>query len=226
MILTLLYFYTSTEMSDTRTLNMEKRRERILAEARQMLAEGGFDALNLRDLAEMSEITVPTIYNLIGNKAAVLKSIVLGAFADYEASLEEKLPCPTEERPALMMATFAELIGGNEDAYRATAMATERLEAESELDDDYGFKRAPLRKYAGELCADALAEGLLRGEIDSHLLVEQMIANHQVAFRDWAHRVISLEGLRKQSLRGFYLALAADATDTYRETLVKALRAL
>ena len=35
-------------MSDTRTSNMEKRRERILEQARTMLAEGGFDALNLR----------------------------------------------------------------------------------------------------------------------------------------------------------------------------------
>lgn len=213
-------------MSDTRSLNMEKRRERILAEARQMLADGGFDALNLRDLAEVSEITVPTIYNLIGNKAEVLKALVMGAFADFEASMEEKLPCPTEERPALMMSTLVELMGGNEDAYRATALATERLEAESDEHGDYGFKRVPLRQYAGTLCADALEDGLLRGEIDSSVLVEQMIGNHQIAFRDWAHRVIPLEGLRKQSLRGFYLALAADAVDDYRARLVTELEKL
>ena len=34
-----------------REQNMQKRRERILAEARNLLARDGFDALNLRDLA-------------------------------------------------------------------------------------------------------------------------------------------------------------------------------
>ena len=213
-------------MPDTRTLNMEKRRERILVEARQMLAEGGFDALNLRDLAEVSEITVPTIYNLIGNKAEVLKALVMGAFADFEASLENKAPRPVQERPFLMMETFGELVRKDEDAFRATALATERLEVESDEGDDYGFKRAPLRNYFGTFCAEALEAGLLKGDIDAELLVALMIGNHQIAFRDWAHRVISLEDLQKQTLRGVYTALAADASDAYRKTLVQTLRRL
>lgn len=213
-------------MADTRTHNMEKRRERILDQARKMLAEGGFDALNLRCLAEVSGITVPTIYNLIGNKAEVLKALVMGAFADFETSLESKLPCPTEQLPALMMSTFADLITRDEGYYRATALASERLENESDEHSDYGFKRAPLRKYAGKLCCDARKEGRLRGEIDSELLVEQMIRNHQIAFRDWAHHVISLEELRKQSLCGFYIALAADAVDDFRNDLAAELKKL
>ena len=213
-------------MSDIRTLNMEKRRERILEQARKMLAEGGFDALNLRYLAEASDITVPTIYNLIGNKAEVLKALVMGAFADFEASLENRLPCPTQGLPALMMSTFAEIIARDESYYRATALASERLENASDEHGDYGYKRGPLRKYAGMLCRSARKEGLLRGEIDSELLVEQMVGNHQVAFRDWAHHVISLEELRKQSLAGFYIALAADAVDSYRTDINKALREL
>ena len=213
-------------MSDTRTHNMEKRRERILEQARKMLAEGGFDALNLRDLAEVSGITVPTIYNLIGNKAEVLKALVMGTFADFEASLENRLPCPTEQLPAMMMSTFAEFIALDEGYYRAAALASERLEIESDEHGDYGFKRAPLRKYAGKLYRDARKEGRLRGEIDSGLLVEQMIRNHQVAFRDWAHRAISLEELRKQSLCGFYITLAADAEDGFRKDLAAKLKKL
>ena len=213
-------------MSDTRTSNMEKRRERILEQAQKMLAEGGFDALNLRDLANLSGVTVPTIYNLVGNKAEVLKALVMGGIATFETTLESKLPCPTEELPALMMATFAQVVGSDEDAYRATGLASERLENESDERGDYGFKRAPLRKFSGKLCRDARDEGLLRGAIDSDILVEMMIGNHQMAFRDWAHRVISLEELSKQTLRGFYVALAADAEDAYRDRIAAALRRL
>lgn len=210
-------------MSDARTLNMEKRRERILEEARKMLAEGGFDALNLRDLAEVSGITVPTIYNLIGNKAEVLKALVMGTFADFEASLEDRLPCATEQLPEIMMSLFEEMIARDKSYYRAAALASERMENESDEHGDYGFKRAPLRKFAGRLCRDAREEGLLRGEIDSELLVEQMIGSHQVAFRDWAHHVISLDELKKQSLRGFYIALAADAAEAFRAEIADAL---
>jgi len=213
-------------MSDARAQNMEKRRERILKEARKMLAEGGFDALNLRDLAEVSGITVPTIYNLIGNKAEVLKALVMGAFADYEASVENRLPCPTEQLPALMMGTLTEMIARDEDYFRATALASERLENESDEHGDYGFKRAPLRKYAGQLCRDARAEGLLRGEIDSEQLIVQMTCTHQIAFRDWAHHAISLEEFKNQSLCGFYVALAADAVDGFRDSLAAKLENL
>jgi AcrR family transcriptional regulator len=213
-------------MPDARTLNMEKRRERILHEARKKLAEGGFDALNLRDLAEVSGITVPTIYNLIGNKAAVLKALVMGYFADYEVSLEKQLPCPTEHLPVIMISTFTEMIALDEDYHRATALASERMESESDEHSDYGFKRAPLRKFAGRLCRDAREDGLLRGDIDSELLVEQMISSHQIAFRDWAHHAISLEQLGKQSLAGFYIALAADAVDEFRAELTESLARL
>ena len=213
-------------MSETRARNMEKRRERILAQARNMLAEGGFEALNLRDLAEDSGVTVPTLYNLIGNKAEILKALVMGAFAEYEAQMEEKSPCPTVDLPALMVTTFTELIRRDENYYRATAIANERVELESDQNTDYGYKRVPLRRYAGELCRLAREEGLLCGNIDSALLVEQMIGPHQVAFRDWAHRMISLDDLKTKSLTGFYIALAADAEDTFHRQLVAKLKAI
>jgi AcrR family transcriptional regulator len=204
---------------------MEKRRQRILEQARKMLAAGGFEALNLRDLAEVSEVTVPTLYNLIGNKTEILKALVLNAFAEYEAEMDGKTPL-TEDLPALMVSTFTDLIHRDEDYYRATVLASERVELEADDHRDYGYKRGPLRRYARHLCQTAVEEGLLRGDIDQGLLVEQMIGAHQVAFRDWAYRVISLEDLRKKSLSGFYLALAADAVDDFRLQLVEKLEAL
>ena len=71
-------------MHTARSINKQKRRERILTEARTIIAERGFDAFNLRDLAERSALTVPTVYNLIGNKDEILKALILGAFADFE----------------------------------------------------------------------------------------------------------------------------------------------
>ena len=63
------------ETLGVRAHNMQKRRTRILAEARGLLARGGFDAMNLRDLARLADVMVPTIYNLIGNKEEVIVAL-------------------------------------------------------------------------------------------------------------------------------------------------------
>jgi len=55
--------------------NMAKRRQRILHEARQLLTRGGYESLNLRALAQAAEVTVPTIYNLLGNKEALVVAL-------------------------------------------------------------------------------------------------------------------------------------------------------
>jgi len=51
---------------------MAQRRERILAAAREIVAEQGTAGLSMRDLARKSRVTVPTVYNLVGGKDAVL----------------------------------------------------------------------------------------------------------------------------------------------------------
>ena len=55
---------------------MAERRRRILAAARAIVAECGYEALTMRELARRSRVTVPTLYNLIGGKEAVLAAAV------------------------------------------------------------------------------------------------------------------------------------------------------
>ena len=213
-------------MATTRSMNKQKRRDRILAEARNVIARQGFDALNLRDLAESARISVPTIYNLIGCKEQLLKVLMLGAFADFETLLKQKPAVPLAKLPAQMLDTLMEMISGDESYYRATFLASERVEDQREVLGDSGFRRAPLRRLAGKFFDEATALELLRGEIVVEVLVEQIVAAHQMAFHDWAHRIISLAEFRANSLRGFYVALAADAVESFRRELIAELHAL
>jgi AcrR family transcriptional regulator len=213
-------------MESTRALNMQKRRETILAQARRVIVEQGFDALNLRDLAQDSGVTVPTIYNLIGNKEELLKALTMGALENYEAELGKKLPCPASALPELMADTFLQMISANQKYHRATVLANEGLEIQQGKPGDFGFRRVQIRKIVDRLFLQSLEEGLLRGDIDRAALVEQVVVNHQVAFRDWAHRIISLPAFYKQSLAGFYVALAADAVESYRSELAARLSRL
>ena len=49
-----------------------ERRDRILAAARRLIADEGYDALSMRTLARESRVSVPTLYNLFGSKDAIL----------------------------------------------------------------------------------------------------------------------------------------------------------
>jgi AcrR family transcriptional regulator len=99
------------------------RRERILAAAREIIADRGYQGLTMRDLAAASRVTVPTLYNLIGGKDAVLFAAVeeqterfvraiessrggspaAGAIAVVDASVRELLRLPRYYRTLLRL---------------------------------------------------------------------------------------------------------------------------
>lgn len=213
-------------MTSTRAVNMQKRRDRILFAARQIIAEKGFEAFNLRDLADSSELTVPTVYNLIGSKDEILKALILGSFAEFERRFREHPPVPARQLPATITKIFIELTAEQEDYFRATALASERIENPQEILGKSGVQRSSVANIAAELCRRAREEKLLAGKIDSALLVEQMVAAYQLASRDWAHRIITLEQLGMASLRSFYVVLAADAVEAFHKDIIRELRKL
>jgi len=49
-----------------------ERRARILAAARTLIAERGYDGLTMRDLARAARVSVPTLYNLFGSKDLIV----------------------------------------------------------------------------------------------------------------------------------------------------------
>jgi AcrR family transcriptional regulator len=64
-----------------------ERRARILASARQLIAERGFDGLTMRELAAASRVSVPTLYNLFGGKLALLLGELEETFARVDTSM-------------------------------------------------------------------------------------------------------------------------------------------
>ena len=58
-----------------------ERTERILATARKLIAEKGYEGIKMRELARESRVSVPTIYNLCGDKDQVLARAVEGQFS-------------------------------------------------------------------------------------------------------------------------------------------------
>lgn len=65
------------------TEQMHERRERILAATRDLLAERGYAAVTVRELASRSGVSVPTLYNRFGGKDALIAEAVQDHFHKF-----------------------------------------------------------------------------------------------------------------------------------------------
>ncbi|WP_162558863.1 TetR/AcrR family transcriptional regulator [Sphingorhabdus sp. EL138] len=195
-----------------------------MAAARQTIAKEGFDALKLRDLATSADVTVPTIYNLIGGKPDILNLII----GDLLTKIDEaQANIDTSEVEAAFEAQIdrlAELFATDEDYYRAAFIAGDRsglFEHDSETGVFAKFVAQPIA-----ICRDAKAKGLLLGEISSEQLGEHIYGSYRLARQDWSNGYFDLPQFRRQSITGVYLCLAADAAPDFRIRLFRKISAL
>jgi len=209
-----------------REFNMAKRRQRILAEARRLITDGGVEALNLRTLAAAAEVTVPTIYNLIGNKEA----IVFALFAEALAEIEQRAGKPDYASPLeLAEAVVTESTGvfaEDEDYFRAALIALEHLDTTAA----HHNAAAGVYEWAGRIIARGLTAcfeaGLLCGRIPVHALTAQILRGYRTSCRAWAFGQLSIEEFRAAALTDVYTCLAADAVETFHAQLIKKIAVL
>ncbi|MEU0841368.1 TetR/AcrR family transcriptional regulator [Streptomyces sp. NPDC005962] len=70
-------------------------RERIVAAAARLLAEGGADAVSTRAVSAAAGVQPPTIYRLFGDKQGLLDAVVAHGFASYLA--DKTAAAPTDD---------------------------------------------------------------------------------------------------------------------------------
>lgn len=202
----------------TREDQKTQRINRILDHARSMMAEDGFDALKIRELAARANITVPTIYNLIGGKRDILAHIIDAlvaklhavqmqtGFDDIEASFEAQINRLTN------------LFSEDEDFYRAAFLAGDRSGLFEQSSEHGIFARSLLQPV--QTCRAAQAQGLLRGDIGAEQLGRQIYDSYRLARQDWTNGYYGVVEFRERSLAGVFMALAADATPAFKKRLL------
>jgi len=74
-------------MTGTRAAETAARKERLLAAATTLAAEGGYDAVQMRDVAARAEVALGTLYRHYASKDQLL----LAAMAEQASTLRERL---------------------------------------------------------------------------------------------------------------------------------------
>ncbi len=189
---------------------MARRRELILEAARAVIEGEGYEGLSMRSLAAKSGVTVPTIYNLVGNKEDVLFAAVAEQTDAFVASLERT----PHDVSAVMEATVRHLTR-RPRYYRSLVVSLTNLE------DNHRARRLVSRAVERQLevCIAELAEnGALESWIDPRALTERLQAGLDAATLEWARGALTTAGYRAAALYAMALMMIGATRGEARES--------
>ena len=111
--------------------------EEILAVAREMLAEGGYGALNVDAVAERAGVAKTTVYRRWPSKAAMIAALIPppGAYADANAVLHD---VQTLLQPLATASDDAEILGAIRAILRSRRPALAAIVGDTRADELLG----------------------------------------------------------------------------------------
>ena len=211
-------------MSTKREQAISERRRRIFDAARSIIAQEGLDSLTTRGLAQAAGLTVPTLYNLVGGKDEILAQMVIQSVEAVWARLAfDSRATPLEMADAIIDEAY--LVVRDDKAFHRGILPLMIdlgiVMAAGSRNDDAGARAAErCVEMARSACQAALDQNMLRGTIAPAELGQQMFIAYRGPMRDWLEGAISADEMIRRQRRGFYLTMAADASDTFRSELL------
>lgn len=181
-----------------------ERRARILAAARRLIAERGFDGLTMRELAHASRVSVPTLYNLFGGKHALLVG-----------ELEETFDRVVAGMRAARGDTFVERVvagceAANDDFLSVPSYSRALIHLTLVSHEQRELRREVGRRYVA-MMAETLREAQAAGEIaefvDPPAIAARAYAHYVATMIQWALGDIDDDGLRTATVLGECLML-------------------
>jgi AcrR family transcriptional regulator len=190
------------------------RRSAILRAVRELLREGGDDALTKESIALRADVAPATVYNLVGTRAQIFEALAEDFMAELEARQKQKaLRDPLARARSVVELTLDVILADPQVFMRMVRGWTESALV---------LKRGPASSLI-EAFEEARQQGLLIAEADPRLLASSVATACVGALHQWAAGMISARGFRARALFSLDLALAATASEAQRAELVRLL---
>jgi AcrR family transcriptional regulator len=205
-----------------------ERRTKILAAARELVIEHGYDGLTMRDLARAARVSVPTLYNLFGGKDAILVAALESSAFAIAGTIK-----PSDSYFQRGMAAFElgmRQIEEQPEFYRAVIRMA--MTSPETLTIRRRAANAFIAIMKGNLTA-AQAAGQLAEWADPEILANHMFAHHMALFLAWGTGEIDWPTFRACTLSGichfligvargpFAVEVEARLRETLRDPLVR-----
>ncbi len=226
-------YQVEVSSSTLRQANCESRRQRILEAARGLIANEGIQAVTMRRLAKDADLSVTTLYNLIGSRDQIVQALVSDGVDRMDDLLAREAPLddPLDRCRAIIDVSIRYIVE-NEEIFRPLALwipAEGANDVDRRLEDELSGRRRIARRAAGMQSVairEAISQGLLRDLLDPDCLAAQIYHGWEAAFFQWGRGLLDEAGFRARALYGLYVALLGIASDRVRPTIESELRRL
>ncbi|MFM7598284.1 MAG: TetR/AcrR family transcriptional regulator [Actinomycetota bacterium] len=162
-----------------------RTRDALVASARGVFEERGYDGTRMGDLAEAAGVSHGTVYTWFSTKEAVLMAVVDSLVGELYASLSA--PDDADPVSRIERANRSYL-----DAYRANARLLEVVEQAATTDEAFRSVLTGLRKAHVDRVAATLRhlqdEGMARTDLDAHAAAAALCAMVEGFARHWFGR--------------------------------------
>ena len=204
-----------------RERNKAKRRNAVLDAALEMLDDPEMVALTTEQIAERAELSVATVYNLVGTREQLLLALIDRLIADLMSSSAVNAPVDDP------VASLRDLISGSVEALttRPTAYRRVVLQLTAAANGDLHTKLSPARAGSEEF-RRAQAAGLVRHDLEPDALALQVYLSYNGALLRWAAGALTDISFKAAALHGLAVVLAASATPQTRASFDDDLQTL
>lgn len=209
-----------------REINCEARRRRIMDAARDLIASGGTAGLSMRKLAQAADLSVTTLYNLVGGRDEILIALIDDGIEGMMGVLEAEAPLDAHplERCRAIITISTRYLGANATIYGPVMVACyEGLSLQQRRGQSVADRAAGMQEVA---IREAMRQGLLRNVLDPAELGRQIYHGYELACVHWAYGLLDEAGFRARALYGLYAALLAVATEDTRPRLEREIQAV
>ncbi len=194
----------------------QDRRLRILRAAGLQLEKHGLGALTMHSIAEVSEVSTKTLYNLFGSRDQLLLEAALEQLVDLENGPEVLTAEPG--LPRLHAYTTGSMQQFEDMPGYARAVISIMLRAD--LDPETANTRfLPVQRFARESLGVAAEQGELREALDLTRLSYQIAANVWGVVLLWEKGILGLEQLRPAVSLNHHLTLTPLCVGKRRQSM-------
>lgn len=205
-----------------REVGKSRRRRRILEAARGLIEMGGAEGFSIRTVAEASELSVATLYNLFGSREGILIALLMESIHSLEERLDALAPANSIDRITAISNMAIVEFTSDEAFYRPLLSLVEQIESRERL---LGLIRRCVDLGHGCI-ALAIEAGQLQAIADPRVLAHQIFMTFIHALRMWSSGLSSSDLFAAQVIHFRTLILAAVANEPLRGELQCQLRML
>lgn len=211
-------------MTGIREKGKARRKEQIIQAAKRLLATGGIEALSTRKLAEEAELSVHTLYALVGSKDQILDAVMEDNHNRVlTAILEINEEHPIEKIFAIVDSTY-QIISEDSAAQKPLMRVLMTLFYEGTLNPNPWWLLAQEKGWMETAVAEAIKQKLLRKDFPAARIADMLMKIYLANLREYLFDKVDLEVYRNTTVFEFWFCLSNIATDELRKKYLKRAR--